>query len=594
MPPTDTGSCEWLATEIDLSHLVERPTLDPVMAEFQADNPYADATALAEHLVKLGLLTTFQATRLLEGQGRGLVLGPYILADALGSGSMGIVYKAIGKADHKPYAVKVLPVRGPWNVRQARKKLQQFPEEAHPAVVPWLDVGTSAGLHYLVWPFAEGESLEETVRRDGLLPPARAASIGVQLAQALQWCERHGVWHGAIKPSNVMLAPDGQVKLLDFGVGVLLAGAEEESLVDTLAESNVLSGLVDCTAPECVLDPGKRSVHGDQYSIGCTLYYGLTGRYPFPDGTTSERMLAHQRQDVTPVAVLNPGVPNALAAAIDRLLQKAPEARYNHTAELIAALSPLARQSTIYHPPQEPPFLESRPTTMPSARASGSLLAVGSARLAAGTPAPSARTPIRTQRPSVADLISATRPAASPPAAVAAPPPAAPERRNPPPPKPTPDALPATPPPWVSPWNRLRRAIMFWKSWADPVACTLLTPSALVPGETTTVQVVLHHTNRAEQARTLPDWRGTVFLPTPLGHGEAVGLNLSLKDVDVPRPLSHIDWNGFSAAALFTVRVPADWTTGQPVQGTLTVGRNQQPDGKVEFALPVATPQPAM
>ena len=146
MTPTETiGTCEWLATEIAVGHLIERETLAPVVSAFQADNPYADATALAEHLVKLGLLTTFQATRLLEGQGRGLVLGPYVLADAIGSGSMGTVYKALGRADHKPYAVKVLPARGPWNVRQARKKLQQYPEEAHPAVVPWLDVGTSGG-----------------------------------------------------------------------------------------------------------------------------------------------------------------------------------------------------------------------------------------------------------------------------------------------------------------------------------------------------------------------------------------------------------------------------------------------------------------
>jgi hypothetical protein len=182
-----------------------------------------------------------------------------------------------------------------------------------------------------------------------------------------------------------------------------------------------------------------------------------------------------------------------------------------------------------------------------------------------------------------------------PPAAAPVPPVAVAKReaRSAPPPKPTPDTLPVTPPAWVSPWQRLKRMVMFWKSWADPVACTLLTPSSFVPGETTTVQVVLHHTNRSEQARTLPDWRGTIFLPTPLGHGAAIGLNLSLTDVEVPRPLSHIDWNGYSAAALFTIRVPSNWPANQPVRGTLTVGRNQQPDGNLEVTLPVATPQPA-
>jgi serine/threonine protein kinase len=572
MTPTDTtATCDWLATEITAIHLVERERLAPVVAAFQSKNPYADATALAEHLVKLGLLTTFQATRLLEGQGRGLVLGPYVLADAIGAGSMGTVYKALGKADHKPYAVKVLPARGPWNVRQARKKLQQFPEETHPTVVPWLDVGTSAGLHYLVWPFVEGETLAATVARDGLLPPARAALIGVQIAHALQWCERNRIWHGAVTPGNVMLGKDGQTRLLDFGVGALLAGAEDESLVDTLAECGTLAHLVDCSAPECVTEPQKRSVRGDQYSLGCTLYYGLTGRYPFPDGTTTEKMLAHQRHEPAPVTTLNPGVPNALAAAIDRLLQKAPEARYNHTDELIAALSPLARQSSVFTPPSTPPFLQPRSANMTPTRVNPVPLTTGSNRMA--NPA---ATPAKTLRPSFI-----AGPATAGDHAVADAPPA---RK---PAGPIPDALPPTPPARRSPLDRLRRKVLFWRKWSDPVACTLLTPTELKPGETTTVQVVLHHGDRSDQARTLTDWRGTIPLPDPLERGESVGMQLRVRGAEVQRPLTTIDWHGYSSAALYTLRVPQDWTPGRALEGTLTVGRNQLPMGKVDFAIQV-------
>jgi serine/threonine protein kinase len=576
MTPTETGTCEWLATEIGVSHLVERSDLDPVVAAFQADNPYADATALAEHLVKLGVLTTFQATRLLEGQSRGLVLGPYVLTDVIGAGSMGTVYKALGRADYKPYAVKVLPVRGPWNVRQARKKLQQFPAEAHPAVLPWLDVGTSAGLHYLVWPFAEGETLEAVVQRDGLLPPARAALIGVQLAKGMQWCERNNVWHGAIKPSNVMLDPDGQAKLLDVGIGVLLAGAEEESVVDTMAETSGLAAQVDCTAPECIIDPGKRSVQGDQYSLGCTLYYSLTGRYPFPDGTTSQKMLAHQREEPTPVTILNPGVPNALAAAIHRLLEKAPEARYNHTDELISALTPLARQSAVYvPPPAAPSFLQPRDPKMTPTRPGASLLSVGSARLSVPALSPRASLPPRPapdeRRPAApaSDFrsVALTRLA--------------------------PDVLPATPPLRLSIVERLRRRLLFWRKWTEPVACTLLTPGSLSPGETTTIQVVLHHSDRSAQAKTLPDWRGTQPVPHPLAKGESVGLHLRLQGVEVPKPLATIEWNGYSAAALFTVRVPVDWPANQVIQGSLLVGLDQRAIGKVDFTIQVPTSQSA-
>jgi hypothetical protein len=113
-----------------------------------------------------------------------------------------------------------------------------------------------------------------------------------------------------------------------------------------------------------------------------------------------------------------------------------------------------------------------------------------------------------------------------------------------------------------------------------------------MPGDTTTIQVVLHHTDRSAQAKTLPDWRGTQPVPDRLGRGEAVGMQLRLQGVEVPKPLATIEWNGYSAAALFTVRVPPDWPSGQPVQGSLLVGRNQRPIGKVEFTVQVAAPQP--
>jgi serine/threonine protein kinase len=361
---------------------------------------------------------------------------------------------------------------------------------------------------------------------------------------------------------------------------VLLAGAEEESLVDTMAESAGLASQVDCTAPECIIDPGKRSLQGDQYSIGCILYYGLTGRYPFPNGTTSERMLAHQREEPTPITILNPGVPNALAAAIHRLLQKAPEARYNHTDEMISALTPLARQSAVYVPPPvSPPFLQPRDPKMTPTRPSASLLSVGSARLSA-----SALTPPRTPRPSFPP-----RPAGEEKSASQAP--AAPDFRTVALTRLGPEALPATPPPRLSLFERLQRKVLFWRQWTEHVACTLLTPSGMLPGETTNIQVVLHHSDRSAQAKTLPDWRGTQPVPEALGQGDAIGLHLRLHGVEVPKPLATIEWNGYSAAALFTVRVPTDWPVGQAIQGSLLVGRNQQPIGRIEFAVPGAAPQ---
>src|SRR5204862_8104714 len=114
-----------------------------------------------------------------------------------------------------------------------------------------------------------------------------------------------------------------QAKLLDFGVGPLLADAESsESLVDTLSESNTALNMLDCLSPEAIVDPGRRSIRGDQYSLGCVLYFALTGRYPFPEGNAFQKMAAHQSAQPAPLATLNPGVPPPLARGIARLMQK--------------------------------------------------------------------------------------------------------------------------------------------------------------------------------------------------------------------------------------------------------------------------------
>ena len=152
MVTNDLGACEWFVWDLRRSGLIDRGQLDQIVGEFLKRNPRAEAPALAEHLVQQGTLTTFQAERILNGKTQGLVLGPYVLLDAIGQGSMGQVYRATSKNDNLAYAVKVLPRRSMWNVRLARRQVRSFGQFNHPAVVPFVDVGTAGGLHYLVWP----------------------------------------------------------------------------------------------------------------------------------------------------------------------------------------------------------------------------------------------------------------------------------------------------------------------------------------------------------------------------------------------------------------------------------------------------------
>jgi serine/threonine-protein kinase len=230
-------------------------------------------------------------------------------------------------------------------VRIARRKVRVFEQCRHPAVVPFTDVGTSGGMHYLAWPLVEGETLDKIVAREGKLSPATTAQYALQVAQGLEVCHAQNLFHGLLKPSNLMVSPEGQVRILDLGIGSLLAETEGESLVDTMSSANSMASGLDCASPESIMDPNNLTPIGDQYSLGCVLYYCLAGRYPFPDGTAVDKMMAHQTREPEAVSDLNPEVPAALAEVVERLMQKAPGARFPGTHEVIEALQPLAGPS---------------------------------------------------------------------------------------------------------------------------------------------------------------------------------------------------------------------------------------------------------
>src|SRR5262245_6247754 len=203
MMTTDLGACEWFVWDLRRSNLIDRGQLDQVVGEYLNQHPGAEPPALADFLVQKSILTPFQADRLLKGKTQGFVLGPFTLMDALGSGSMGTVYKAKNKNDNQWYAVKVLPRRSMWNVRLAKRKVRSFEQCRHPAITPFVDVGTSGGMHYLAWAFAEGETLDKFVARSGSLSPAEAAHFALQAAEGLGVCHEQGLFHGLLKPSNL-------------------------------------------------------------------------------------------------------------------------------------------------------------------------------------------------------------------------------------------------------------------------------------------------------------------------------------------------------------------------------------------------------
>jgi serine/threonine protein kinase len=355
MVTTELGACEWFVWDLRRSNLLDRGQLDQIIGEFLQKNPRAEPPALAEFLVQKKILTEFQSERLLQGKTQGFVLGPFTLMDAIGTGSMGTVYKAQSKTDQKWYAVKVLPRRSMWNVRIARRKVRSFEQCRHPSVVPFVDVGTAGGMHYLAWPLVEGEPLTKVIER-GKVAPDLAAYFLLQIAEGLNVCHQQGLFHGLLKPSNIMVGADNNLFILDFGIGCLLAETEGESLVDTMSTSNSVTSGLDFASPESIMDPQNLTPAGDQYSLGCMMYYMLTSQLPFPDGSVAEKMMAHQMKDPTSIRELAPEVPAEMVAVVERLMKKVPEQRFANSKELVDVLRPLAGQ----------PKAETKPTVAPS------------------------------------------------------------------------------------------------------------------------------------------------------------------------------------------------------------------------------------
>ena len=340
MVTNDLGACEWFVWDLRRSSLIDRGQLDQIVSEFLKRNPRAEAPALAEYLVQQGTLTAFQSERILNGKSAGLVLGPYVLLDAIGQGSMGQVFKANSKNDANLYAIKVLPRRSMWNVRLARRQVRSFGQFSHPAVVPFVDVGTAGGLHYLVWPLVNGDTLETLVQQQGRLTAQQTGMIGAQVAQGMHAAHHNSIFHGLVKPSNIMVGTDHQARILDFGIGSLLVENDGESLVDTMSTANTLTSGLDCTSPESVMDPTNRTPAGDQYSLGCTLYYCLTGRVPFPEGSAVEKMMAHQSKEPEPIRTFAPDCPEGLELVVARLMAKKPDDRFQGMDEVVEAMEP--------------------------------------------------------------------------------------------------------------------------------------------------------------------------------------------------------------------------------------------------------------
>ena len=243
-----------------------------------------DEEVISATLVKSGVITEYQAQQLRAGRTK-LNLGQYLVTEFIGQGGMGQVFKAVHDVMGRECAVKVLPLEKLTAETQDRfmREVKTQSGLDSPYIVRAFDAGTDGRVHYLVTEYVPGTDLRRLVKNNGPLSMDDAASIVSQAAMGLQHAHEYGIVHRDVKTrQHLGPRPDGHAKVTDIGLSVW--STSDDPHVGKIV------GTADYLAPEQVRDPHTVDGLSDIYSLGCTLYYAVTGKVPFPGGDTKSKM----------------------------------------------------------------------------------------------------------------------------------------------------------------------------------------------------------------------------------------------------------------------------------------------------------------
>lgn len=292
-----------------------------------------DDALIAATLVKSGLITEYQAQQLHTGRTK-LRLGPYLITDFIGQGGMGQVFKAVHDVMGRECAVKVLPLEKSTALSRDsfRREIRLQAGLDCPYVVRAYDAGRDGNVHYLVTEYVPGTDLRKLVRRGGPLSMHHAALVIAQAARGLQYAHDLGLVHRDVKPGNILVTPEGHAKVSDIGLAAWSMGLDDDP------RAGKIVGTADYLSPEQIRNPRSIGPSSDLYSLGCTLYYTVTGKVPFPGGDSKSKCKRHCEQTPWHPRKFAPDLAEDFVDTIADMMEKDPARRIASASEVAERL----------------------------------------------------------------------------------------------------------------------------------------------------------------------------------------------------------------------------------------------------------------
>lgn len=296
---------------------------------------------LSEPLIDLGYLNRWQVEQLKLGRTK-FTLGPYRILDAIGHGGMGYVFKCEHVLLGRIEAIKVLPKTqmDPRSIAAFCREIRSQAQLDHPNLVRLSFADKEGDTYFLVTEFVPGADLRRLVRRHGALSERQAALIVSQAAEALAHAHQRGLVHRDVKPGNLLVTPEGRTKLADLG---LASFSSDASPASDPAPRHIV-GTPDFLAPEAIVAPGAVRPVSDIYSLGCTLYYAVTGKVPFPGGATSDKLRRHLEEAPLTPARINSQLDKGFVDLIADMMHKRPAERMQSAEEVVRRLRPWTQE----------------------------------------------------------------------------------------------------------------------------------------------------------------------------------------------------------------------------------------------------------